>query len=537
MALLKCLSQFCHNTSLKGIPRAAKAETTYFKYIWITAVLGFSLACALQLALLLVDFFSYPTNTNVSSKNMDTFHSNVLQAHTLCFLRPTFLAITDTTRFMEIVSKKIQCVNCSETTINQRQRLKQHLLSPQGYYQYVGKEGVSDSRFEIEEILLSCHIRILTAGSSRNTPCGRRVNITKVVHPSFYNCFRLQLPRPEYPHFLPLGITLDLFINNLGEAPYKVFSPPEEYTQSAGVVFSIEELDAMPFASLAKTIAAPGMHTDIQYRVQEYKTLPAPYGNCVIDEDIDMSQFPDFSWQSKIKYSQGACLILCNTYGIRGKCGCTSVDSSHGMVEATEEYPYCANASLSLEDLVRFEGCLFDRSVDIMAHCRQDCQTACHWRDFDQQVSSANWPLKAFHDAFYDRYVTNGTLKSRFVKSEESLSKNNTGCNSQCDMDDKIRKANLIQSNFLKLSTHIHNFRVGRMEDTPKYNIASLMSQLGGLLNLWSGITVYLFVELLELGIRLAIAWFGRGTRKVKVQEQNKSCDDAVKNLDSNGKY
>ena len=394
---------------------------------------------------------------------------------------------------MEIVSNKIQCVNCSETTINQRLRLGEHLLSPQGYYQYLGKEAVSDSGFEIEEILLSCHIRILTAGSSRNTPCGRRVNITKMVHPSFYNCLRLQLPRPEYPHFLPLGITLDLFIDNLGEPPYKDFSPPEEYTQSAGVVLSIGELEEIPFTSLAETIAAPGMHTDIQYRIQEYKTLPDPYGDCVIHEDIDTNQFPDFSWQGRIKYSQAACSILCNTYGIRDKCGCTSVDSSHGMVDATEEYPYCANASLPIEDLERFEECLFNRSVEIMVHCREKCQTACCWREFDQQVSSANWPLNAFHEAFYDRYVTNGTLKSRFAKAEESLSKNNTGCNSRCD--DKIRKANLIQSNFLKLSTHLNNFRVERMEDTPKYNIASLMSQLGGLLNLWSGITVYLFVE------------------------------------------
>ena len=490
----------------------------------------------MQLGLLLVDFFSYPTTTNVYTKKTDTFHSNSLQVHTMCGLRPSFRRTLDHERFAEIVKSKIQCANCSESMINQRNRLREQLLRPQGYYQYFGKEDVGNSGFDIEEILLSCNVRVLRAGSSMNIPCGERVNTTKMVHPSFYNCYRLQLPRPEYPHFLSLGITLDLFVDNLGEPPYKIFSPQEEFTQSAGVVFSIEEQGSMPFTSLAETIAAPGMHTDIQYRIQEYKTLPAPYGNCMSDEDIDMREYPDFLWQGKIKYTQSACMVVCNTYGIRDKCGCTNVDSSHGLVEATEQYPYCGNASLPIEELVVFESCLYDHSAGILGQCQRKCQTACYWRDFVQEVSSANWPQNAYHDAFYEKYVTNGALKSRFAETEKSLSKNNTECNCQNDLDDKIRKANLIKSNFLKLSTHLEKFRVGLMEDTPKYTAASVISQLGGLLNLWSGITVYLFVELLELGIRLGIAWFGRGACKVKVQEYNKSYDDAAKNLDSGAK-
>ena len=490
----------------------------------------------MQLGLLLVDFFSYPTTTNVYSKQIDTFHSNISQVHTMCGLRPSLRRILDFDRFVEIVKNKSQCDNCSESTIYQRHRLREQLLQPHGYYQYFGKESVGNSGYEIEEILLSCFIRVLIAGSSMNIPCGRRVNITKIVHPSFYNCYRLQLPRPEYPHFLPLGITLDLFIDNIGKPPHKHFNPQEEYTQSAGVVFSIEDQGSMPFTSLAETIAAPGMHTDIKYRIHEYKTLPAPYGDCVSDENVDMSRYPDFSWQGKIKYTQRACMVLCNTYGIRDKCECTNVDSSHGLVEATEQYPYCANASLPIEELVRYEGCLYDYSVAIMGKCQRECQTACYWRDFDQEVSSANWPQNAFHEAFYEKYVTNGTFKPKFAETEKSVSKNNTGCNCQNGPNDEILKADLITSNFLKLSTHLENFRVGLMEDTPKYNFASLLSQLGGLLNLWSGITVYLLVELLELGIRLGIAWFGRGARKVKVQEYNKSYDDAAKNLDYDGK-
>ena len=535
--MLKCFSEFCHNTSLKGIPRAVKAENTYFRCLWITAVLGFSVACTLQLGFLLEDFFSYPTNTNVYTRQIDTFNSSILQVHTLCGLRPAVRNIVDVDRFVETLQNKTRCVvNCSESAIHQLRRLEEQLLQPQGYYQFFGKEGVGNSGFEIKELFLSCFIRELKAGSSRNTPCAERVNITKVVHPSFHDCYRLEMPRSEFPHFLPLGITLDLFIDNLGEPPFKVFNPSEEYTQSAGVVFSIEESDTMPFTTLAETIAAPGMHTNIQYRLREYKSLPHPYGNCVSDEDIDMSKFPDFSWQGRIKYTQSACLRLCDTYSIREKCGCTNVDSSHGLVEATEEHPYCGNASLSIEELLRFEQCLYDQSVRIMAHCQQECQTACYRREFDQQVSSANWPLNAFHNPFYERYVTNGVLKRRFSQAEISLSKNSIGSKNQSDLDDKIQKANLIKSNFLKLSTDLHSFRVGIMEDTAKYNVASLMSQLGGLLNLWSGITVYLFVELLELGIRLGIAWFGRGARKVEVQEYNKSCDDAIKNMDPNSK-
>ena len=522
MALSKHLSEFCHKTSLKGVPRAAKADTVYFRFLWVIAVFSFSAVCVTQFCFLFLDYFSYPTNTRVYTEKSNTFVNSISPVHTVCNLRPSLQSGQDSEHYYQVVRNLTQCLNCSENSQLQRKRLSNLLLRPQGYYQYIGKELATEIGVDEEDMLLSCSIRVLTAGSYRNIPCAWRINVTKILHPSYYKCYRRQIPPAKFPHFLPHGISLDLFIDNFMDTSYKMFSPREEYTQSAGVILSIEDENTMPFTSPSHTLAAPGMHTDIRYRINEITSLPYPYGDCDAGTVIDLSQYPDFAWKGKIKKTQEACLILCNTYRIRDICGCTNVDASHGLVDATEKYPYCANASLGIEDLLKFEQCLYEDNVNIMVHCEKKCQAACHSVDFEQQVSIAKWPLHSFHNAFYKTYVTHGTLKYRFAVAEKLWSKNKTGCTDQCDQEDKNQwKATLIQSNFLKLSTHLYSLRKGIMQENPKYTMASVVSQLGGLLNLWCGLTVYFVIEILELGIRLGISWLSKGTNKTKVKEYN----------------
>ena len=67
----------------------------------------------------------------------------------------------------------------------------------------------------------------------------------------------------------------------------------------------------------------------------------------------------------------------------------------------------------------------------------------------------------------------------------------------------EIYKRQLIQDNFVKLEfTRDFNGHVELVE-VPMYSNFSLVGTLGGGLNLWTGITVLFFVELLEMMINI----------------------------------
>ena len=55
------------------------------------------------------------------------------------------------------------------------------------------------------------------------------------------------------------------------------------------------------------------------------------------------------------------------------------------------------------------------------------------------------------------------------------------------------------------------------IEDSPSYNINSLISQMGSIANLWAGITVVLFVEIIELFYRVCCRRRQNKIQKIKV--------------------
>ena len=67
-------------------------------------------------------------------------------------------------------------------------------------------------------------------------------------------------------------------------------------------------------------------------------------------------------------------------------------------------------------------------------------------------------------------------------------------------MDDFVK---LLRNNFVKYTVSLENYRTLHMDDQPKYNIVNLISQVGSILNLWSGITVMIVIEVIELWVRV----------------------------------
>ncbi len=65
-----------------------------------------------------------------------------------------------------------------------------------------------------------------------------------------------------------------------------------------------------------------------------------------------------------------------------------------------------------------------------------------------------------------------------------------------------------IMNNFAEVKVMLERLNVLEITDSKVLTTPQVMSQLGGVLNLWAGITVFLAVELLELFYRLLCLYF-----------------------------
>ena len=64
---------------------------------------------------------------------------------------------------------------------------------------------------------------------------------------------------------------------------------------------------------------------------------------------------------------------------------------------------------------------------------------------------------------------------------------------------EELNNLMLIEDNFAMVSLLMKSQQVDILEDIPKYSWTSVMSSLGGILNLYSGITMIIALEILEL--------------------------------------
>ena len=107
------------------------------------------------------------------------------------------------------------------------------------------------------------------------------------------------------------------------------------------------------------------------------------------------------------------------------------------------------------------------------------------------QVSYSDWPSDIIHGDFYDMYIAGRPYEQRYV-TLKNLDRNNIS-----DLDLHMLEM-LIKKNFL--SAYITSqLYIQELRDSPKLTMSSYLSQFGAAANFWAGVTVIVFVEIIEV--------------------------------------
>ena len=191
-------------------------------------------------------------------------------------------------------------------------------------------------------------------------------------------------------------------------------------------------------------------------------------------------------------YTKDLCTSGCMEKHFVSKCGCRSI---YNLNIINEDYlsqaQYCSHLTENTSYLLSQIHCEFTSANDILQQFYQKCPEDCEYTRYAMMLSQNEWPSKPLHKLFYDKAIKGTSYEKYYAPLYSAIyAHHNT---SQCKiLKDEMYGIGLVKKNFLILEMQLGSYTFKSFDHRAKLSFSSLLSQLGGALNLWSGITVFL---------------------------------------------
>ena len=467
-------------TSVKGVPRLFKVKSLHLKALWACAVLAFLGVGIYDGIELFVEFYSYPKLTLLHEHEFSAEEDYVFPTLQVCNANPIWMlrSLPETKSFdsySNLVTQVTKCRNCSKEDSTVLNDVREELISFKAYTQYIGLHRIMNVSQNYTDFMAEC--AAFKKGSHISTDCKEIASIDIVPSCEHLLCLELTFPKDVTKHKVSMTFFIDSYTPDTFE--YNNAASVSDAT-STGVVYSIHHHDVIPTSSDADIplqSAPPGMLTTVTMEKELYSRLPDPGETCV---------------SQGAHYSQDKCFGECLQRGFLRLCNCTFLTP---LGESSTPAPPCLSVELPQADLLRNQRCSSRVKKSLIKECSY-CKHACSEVKYKTLVSYTKWPLPQQYTALYHRVIKSKPYSDKF----KILSKTNTSrlCDARYLVED-----NFVKINFILDSTHYYE-----LKEVPKYTVFSFLGTLGGALNLWTGITVVVVIEILETIINIVYGFF-----------------------------
>ncbi|OWF52765.1 Degenerin-like protein asic-2 [Mizuhopecten yessoensis] len=439
-----------------------------------------------QLTELIKKFYTYPTSTNLV---LNSNGSMLFPAVTICNSNPIRKSLLSST------STDIRNLIAAADTTEAPQVWEWDTFDDNSsfYDSYDSEASVSfDFAYEfaslddatitatghqLEDMLVSCNFKGKSCSPS---------NFSHFIHYKYGNCYTFnsgfnstiaetEKSGPVYGLALELYLEQDEYIGSL--------SP------DAGIKLTIHNQTSMPFPEENGINLAPGFKTGISLKLTEIIRAKAPHGEC--KDYTKAENYLYNAWaeegQLSIDYSYVACQKTCFQQSLIRFCGCCSLDlpcSGAALTDELSEYPYGVGWCLYSNDTQAIcESNVLEKYEKSDLPCSSSCVPPCDETEFMTEVSMSAWPSTAYMDAAINDFRSaSSTIFSTITTSST-----------------ETEKRSFMNENGVKVEIYYRylNFEVIKTEAS--YEVENLLSDIGGQLGLWIGLSIVSLFEIIEI--------------------------------------
>lgn len=445
-------------------------------------------------------------------------------------------------------------INHQDSISSEKMKDSLEVLSRLGFVANVGPQLASKAGINAEDFIVNCRFM--------DEDCNISQTFVKVFDPYYFNCFTFQPQRILKSKSTRLsgveyGLSLLLYVGCAGQVekmeaggevlptiPGMIESDPALVTgQGARVV--VHSSNTMPLPTADGYDIPSGYSVSIGLRARENIRIGPPHGNCTTTEDVSgdgegegegEEQKKEGDWEKKAGrtpyiYTLVSCQNECIQKVIMDTCHCIDnrIPTLHSSVTDTSHpLPFCLQLmalpslcnldagrendldpeSESFENTEAEERCNeIERNNAIAFNRRLECRKqvyenmtirdpeamdscGCHppCRDvvYDSSNSLSMLPENRREHAFYhlvDQFV------DQMSSERKKILKKKFGNN----------YLEYVKEHTSRVNVHIADSNIIKTTESPDYDLIRLVSDIGGQLGLWIGISVITLVEVLQL--------------------------------------
>lgn len=467
--------EFVKTCSIKGLPKMFKSNTLSLKILWL---LGFSFGISLglyQTVVILAAYFAFDTRTLV---HIQQSAINDFPDITVCKVNPSTILGQEGNQTFESYVSKVADVIAKETNPDVKDKL-QSINGLFGFYRNVPIDQNS-----VEENLKNFVVYCKVLKRKKSINCVPEV--FRFLTPGYPLCAVFSQKNHRTIDTWSAVFYLDDFDSTSDTQFYKY--PKAKY--HSGVELFLHDTNVHP-NSQPSFIIGPGVESFQTVELVSMKLLPHPYSDCT-DNKINYEK-------GREPYSFENCEEECIQNETIAHCGCLDPDIPIRNHEETAKF--CGYLFTNTSHTATQISCWEDLVLDIGSKCRSKCTSACSTAHYIVDTASAPWPHVSRHLAFYQTFIKDkpaiyGKKIDQYKDIEREM------ITDRMRAYERVRSIDLLSRNFLKVTINMLDTS-WTYDKVPAMSLSLATGSLGGVLNLWVGISFITAVEILELLVRL----------------------------------
>lgn len=506
--LLKSFKSCCSNTSMKGLPRVFKTRYKCMKITWIIAIHLFLMIAFYQSANLVISFLKFATVTYINDvkigydKQPDWSRLS-LGGVTFCNSNP----VPSEQHLVNVLTyeKYLQDLeaNLGLNGVGNVGFTLDNVKSPNGYYRNIPYKNLTDIGYSYEDFIVYCQYTLKDGLADVSKSCSEIAYITVLSTPEFFNCFTIAINNSLVPpHAVPTSLSGILYLDNVNQVINKPPPMSQEGLTSAGALAIFHSPDDYPDIDNQAVSLPVGFESMVHVSQVERIRKGEPYSNCMDYDDIKYFNLQ----QRQFNYSMNMCMKNCLFENILKKCNC--VEPAAAMLGAEtniEGIGMCGALGSSSQTIINSANCSWYVSSTDGGVCRHKCPYKCHQVSVSTSSYLLKWPRASYQLDLYKNFIHNKSYGVYFREYYDIIEKLEAGTINSSQAIREVRHLRILEDNFVKFTISANQETVSVVEDAPKLSPTELLSQIGGILNLYSGITTVLLIELIEV----VVNWIG----------------------------